>query len=179
MEGSWRSASTAPWARSTSSGASKADELFASRAPSSPELVSNAKQGLKREVGSIASVDHRPGPKAEGHCRGLVQEILDASAEEDGDGEGAVLAEGDEQREIQVEGNVETVSRGDSEDQTGRKCHAELRSSTAGADVREAIDGDIEGMGRQDDGATEVIAQKVREHPRREPQAEVVLPALQ
>src|SRR5262249_29873505 len=74
----------------------------------SSEPVGKTKQGLKRKVGSIArpGKDHRPTPEVEGHYRGSFQKILDPSAEKDGNSEGAVVAEGHEQREIHIEGDV-------------------------------------------------------------------------
>src|SRR5262249_54787906 len=128
----------------------------------------------QREVASRLGEDHRPGPEGEGHCGGFVEKILDPSAEEDGNGEAAVIAEGDEERQIQIEGDVEIVRDGDSENEAGRECKAVLRPSDASADVGEGVEAPIDGVCTRDDGIAVVLTEEIREHPWREPKAEVV-----
>src|SRR5262249_548510 len=118
-------------------------------------------------------------PEGERHCGGFVEKILDPAAEEDGNGEGAVIAEGDEERQIQIEGDVEIVRDGDSENEAGRECKAVLCPSDASADVGEGVEAPIDGVCTRDDGIAVVLAQEIREHPWREPEAEVVPRALQ
>src|SRR3954471_2652279 len=101
-----------------------------SEVPRDPsDLEDDPDQGLEGKGASIASLgeDHRSRPEVEGQCRGSAEEILDATTEEDGHGQGAELAERDEQRKIESESDVQIVPYRYSESQTDRKRHPELR----------------------------------------------------
>src|SRR5262249_32890512 len=80
------------------------------RGPSS-ERVGEPEQRLEREVRSILREDHRPGPQREGHRRRTIQEVLDGPTEEDGNGRRPVLPEGDEERDVEGEREVDLLRR--------------------------------------------------------------------